>query len=182
MAESLETAYRPLLEAIAFAGRAHHGQLRKDGRTPYFSHVVRVCLILRHVFSIDDRLALMTAALHDTLEDTTTDYDDLLKHFGPEVAAWAAALSKDKRLPEPEREAAYVVQLAAAPWQVKVSKLADVFDNLMDSAHTQPAQRAKTFANARRYLDALRPNLPEQAARPWQLAAQLLAELDGGTP
>ena len=45
--ESLESNHRPLLEAIAFAARVHQGQLRKDGRTPYASHVFRVCLIVR---------------------------------------------------------------------------------------------------------------------------------------
>src|SRR5216683_2353929 len=102
---TLEQTYRPLLEAIAFATRAHQGQLRKDGRTPYVSHVFRVCLILRQVFGIDDSQALTAAVLHDTVEDTTTDFDDLEEKFGADVARWVAALSKDKRLPEKEREA-----------------------------------------------------------------------------
>src|SRR5262249_35830423 len=173
-----QAVYRPLLEAVAFAARAHQGQLRKDGETPYASHVFRVCLVLRHVFGIDDRQALMAAVLHDVIEDTTTDFDDLEERFGPEVAGWAAALCKDKRLPEHEREAAYVAQLAQAPWQVKAGKLADVFDNLMDSAHMRPAQRSRSFKNAHRYLNALRPNLPEALHRPWQLASQLLSEME----
>src|SRR5262245_10063319 len=132
MPESLEGTYRPLLEAVAFAGRAHHGQLRKDCRTPYASHVARAALITRHVFGIEDPQALMAAFLHDTLEDTKTDYDDLVEQFGVEVADWVAALSKDKRQPEDQREAAYCDQLSRAPWQVKVCKLADIFDNVMD--------------------------------------------------
>src|SRR5438309_11633272 len=98
MPDALGKTVRPLLEAVAFAARAHQGQLRKDGTTPYVSHVFRVCLVLRHVFGIDDRQALMAAALHDTLEDTNTDFDDLKDEFGEEVAAWVSALSKDKRL------------------------------------------------------------------------------------
>jgi guanosine-3',5'-bis(diphosphate) 3'-pyrophosphohydrolase len=177
MADTLENAYRPLLEAIGFAGRAHRGQLRKDGQTPYASHVFRVCFIARHVFGVDDRQVLTAAVLHDTIEDTTTDFDDVQEQFGAEVAGWVATLSKDKRQPEEPREDAYEAQLARAPWQVKVCKLADIFDNLMDSVHTAPKQRAKTFQRSRRYLDALRPDLPEQARRPWQLVSQLLDEL-----
>src|SRR2546421_13103378 len=109
-------AVRPLLDAIAFAARAHRHQLRKDGQTPYASHPFRVCLVTRHVFGIDDPQVLTAAVLHDTVEDTTTDYDDLREHFGQEVAGWVALLSKDKRQPEPEREAAYVEQLVHAPW------------------------------------------------------------------
>jgi guanosine-3',5'-bis(diphosphate) 3'-pyrophosphohydrolase len=168
-----------LLDAIAFAARAHRDQLRKDGETPYVSHVFRVCLIVRQVFGIDDLHVLTAAVLHDTVEDTTTDYDDVAERFGPEVAAWVAALSKDKRLPEPEREQAYVEQLQHAPWQVKVAKLADVFDNLLDSRHTRPDQQAKTCRNARRYLQALQTDLSKEARQPWNVVAELLAEVEG---
>src|SRR5439155_11258577 len=141
MAHDPANNVRPLLEAIAFAARAHQGKLRKDRVTPYASHVFRVCLVLRHVFGIDDRQALMAAALHDTIEDTDTDFDDLKETFGTDVAEWVAALSKDKRLPEGEREQAYAAALARAPWQVKACKLADVYDNVMDCVHTTPQQR-----------------------------------------
>src|SRR3954467_8940035 len=97
-------SYRTVLDAIAFAARAHRGQLRKDGQTPYVSHVFRVCLILHEVFAVADAEALTAAVLHDTVEDTTTDFDDLQKQFGAQVAGWVAALSKDKRRPEGERE------------------------------------------------------------------------------
>jgi (p)ppGpp synthase/HD superfamily hydrolase len=119
MAGTIKDNHATLLEAAAFAARAHRGQLRKDGETPYVSHVFRVCLILDNVFDIRDRQVLMTALLHDTVEDTTTDFDDLEEKFGAEVAEWVACLSKDKRLPESEREKAYMKQLAKAPWQAR---------------------------------------------------------------
>ena len=59
-------AVRPLLDAIAFAARAHRHQLRKDGQTPYASHPFRVCLVLRHVFGIDDPQVLTAAVLHES--------------------------------------------------------------------------------------------------------------------
>src|SRR6266702_1696056 len=96
--ESSQATNRLLLEAIAFAARAHQGQLRKDQRTPYVSHVFRVCLIVRQVFGVDDASVLTAAVLHDTIEDTTTDFDDLAERFGATVAGWVAILSKDKRL------------------------------------------------------------------------------------
>src|SRR5437667_9713105 len=108
MSESQKNGYAQVLEAAAFAARAHHGQLRKDGETPYVSHVFRVCLILGNVFGMDDCQLLTTALLHDTVEDTTTDFDDLEDRFGREVAQWVAYLSKDKRLPERAREKTYL--------------------------------------------------------------------------
>jgi guanosine-3',5'-bis(diphosphate) 3'-pyrophosphohydrolase len=176
---TLEQTYRPLLEAVSFAARAHHGQFRKDRHTPYASHPFRVCLVLRHVFGIDDPAVLTAAVLHDTIEDTTTDFDDLVAHFGPEVAGWVALLSKDKRAEEGPREEAYRQGLASAPWQVKVCKLGDVFDNLMDSPHTRPEQRQRTLARARSYLDALNDlSLPPPARKAYQTVEQLLEEME----
>jgi (p)ppGpp synthase/HD superfamily hydrolase len=178
-AKITEGAVRPLLEAIAFAARAHKDQLRKDNQTPYASHPFRVCMVVRNVFGIEEPQALIAAALHDTLEDTTTDFDDLEEQFGAEVARWVAILSKDKRLPEDQREKAYVEGLAQASWQVKACKLADVFDNLMDSVHGRPEGQARVFQNAHRYLDGLRPNLPEQVRQPWEIVKALLTEMEG---
>jgi guanosine-3',5'-bis(diphosphate) 3'-pyrophosphohydrolase len=121
-------------QAASFAARAHDGQHRKDGVTPYVAHPYRVAMTVRHVFGIDDEVALVAALLHDTIEDTTTDYDELLETFGREVADAVAALSKDMRLPEHLREPAYDKQLAAASWQARAVKLGDVFDNYCDSA------------------------------------------------
>ena len=60
---------------------------------------------------------------------------------------------KDMRLPEDRREAEYDRALAAAPWQAKLIKLADVYDNLADcrEAHhvakaAEKAQRALVLA------------------------------------
>jgi guanosine-3',5'-bis(diphosphate) 3'-pyrophosphohydrolase len=169
--------FRPILEAIAFAARAHKGQLRKDGETPYASHAFRVCLVLRALFGIDDSEALIAAVLHDTIEDTTTDFDDLRERFGPNVASWVATLSKDKRRVWDEREAVYEKQLAQAPWQVQVCKLADVFDNLMDLEHMPADKRGRSLKNAIRYLDALKSNLHERAQKPWQIVAALLEDI-----
>ncbi len=176
MSESLQAAYGQLLEAISFASRAHRHQIRKDGQTPYSAHVVRVCLIVRHVFGLDDPRALMAAALHDTIEDTNTDFDDLEKTFGREIAEWTAMLTKEKRRPEMEREEDYIVRLVQAPWQVKVCKLADIFDNMMDSAYLKPAERERTRKRSRQYLDALGASLPAEARTAFDIVERLFAE------
>jgi len=156
MVDSLNNDIAPMLAAAAFAARAHRGQLRKDGETPYASHVFRVCLVLQNVFEIHDRQMLMTALLHDTVEDTTTDFDDLAEKFGKEVAEWVAYLSKDKRLQEREREKAYMRQMSKAPWQVRACKLADMYDNLMDVGTLPAAKRQHTVERMSFYLECLR--------------------------
>jgi guanosine-3',5'-bis(diphosphate) 3'-pyrophosphohydrolase len=167
-----------VFDAIAFAARAHRHQLRKDGQTPYVSHVFRVCLVARHVFGVEDPNVLAAAVLHDTIEDTTTDYDDLIEHFGPDVARWVAALTKDMRLPETDREAAYLKQLIDADWPVHACKLADIYDNLNDSRHLSPAARARTFRRARQYLDALQANPKPETTNAAAIVEVRLAEFE----
>jgi guanosine-3',5'-bis(diphosphate) 3'-pyrophosphohydrolase len=174
----LDSALRSLLEAVAFASRAHQGQLRKDRQTPYASHVFRVCLVVRQVFGIDDPAVLTAAVLHDTIEDTTTDFDDVEEHFGREIAGWVALLSKDKRMPDDAREEAYRAGLASAPWQVKVCKLADLFDNLLDSRHLRPEQMARTLRRSATVLKVLDdPQLPPAARRAHDLVSHLWQDL-----
>jgi guanosine-3',5'-bis(diphosphate) 3'-pyrophosphohydrolase len=167
-------AYHDLLDAIALAARAHEGQLRKDGRTPYFSHVMRVCTIVRNIFGFDDPRMLTAAVLHDTIEDTTTDFDDIEEAFGPEIATWVALLSKDKRSPEGRRELDYINGLQGAPWQVQVCKLADIYDNLLDSAHLDRERRTHAFQRLQSYLQALETSAHPQTQEPLALAKQLL--------
>jgi guanosine-3',5'-bis(diphosphate) 3'-pyrophosphohydrolase len=127
--------------AASFAAQRHEGQYRKDDQTPYFAHPVRVALVVRHVFGEADETAIVAALLHDLIEDTTTDYDDLIGHFGKEVADCVAALTKDARLPEKDREEAYDRQLAKASWQARLVKLADVYDNFCDARNDQERQK-----------------------------------------
>ncbi len=164
-----------LFEAVSFAARAHRNQVRKDGQTPYFAHTARVCLVVRHVFGVDDGKVLAAALLHDTIEDTPTDYDDLAERFGNEVAGWVAVLTKDMRSPESEREAAYYHAIASAPWQVVVCKLADIYDNLTDSRQLATAARQKTLRRVSGYLDAMSAHLPPEAATAFALTAARLA-------
>jgi guanosine-3',5'-bis(diphosphate) 3'-pyrophosphohydrolase len=166
--------------AVAFATRAHQGQFRKDGKTPYASHVMRVCLVVRHVFGFDDPEMLCAALLHDTIEDTTTDRDDIDEHFGPTVGKWVAALTKNATLPFEEREAEYRSRLAAADWQVKACKLADIYDNMGDVKNFAPAGRRKNAEKSRKYIAAMRPTLPEQLLPALALVEARLAELAAG--
>lgn len=137
-------------EAASFAARAHRHQIRKDERTPYLAHPVRVALTVALVFGCTDETVMAAALLHDVIEDTTVDYDDVLAHFGPEVAGLVAALSKDPRLVESEREPRYDKRLDKADWRARLIKLADVYDNFSDAAGE--AAKLKLAEKARRAI------------------------------
>lgn len=122
--------------AAKLAAKSHRHQLRKDGATPYISHPMRVALTVLQVFGEHDEIVLAAALLHDVIEDTTCDYDDVVAACGTEVAAVVAALSKDKRIPEEEREQIYARQIGSADWRTRMVKLADVYDNLCDAVES----------------------------------------------
>ncbi len=137
--------------AMSFAARAHCHQIRKDGCTPYVAHPVRVAMTIRDVFGCADEATLAAALLHDTIEDTGTDFDDLLELAGLDVAVLVAAMTKDMRMPEAERETEYDRQLEASDWRARLLKLADVYDNLSDlPGRTRDASARRMIAKAER--------------------------------
>ncbi len=136
-------------KAASFATRCHRSQLRKDGKTPYIAHPFRVAMALRDVFGCDDEVAICCALLHDTIEDTATDYDDIHRRFGEQVADAVAAMTKNMLLREDLREPDYDARLASGPWQARLVKLADVYDNGHDMTKTmRPARHIERCERA----------------------------------
>lgn len=136
--------------AASFAARAHAGGLRKDGCTPYVAHPFRVAMTVRHVFGCEDEVAIAAALLHDTIEDTSADYDEIEEHFGTDVAECVSTLTKNKAMREEAREAEYDQRLSRAPWQARLVKLADVYDNAIDLTPRTRAQLHKSIRRCER--------------------------------
>jgi len=159
----LATPVQMMLRAASFAARKHMGQKRADGVTPYFSHVARVAFILTHVFGVRDEQLLAAAFLHDTLEDTATDYDEIEAEFGEEVADAVVLLTKNNMLPKRKREREYEQRLRHAPERVQIAKMADLYDNLSDRVTS--IKILKTTATAQRLLHAFGPGLRTRAGK-----------------
>src|SRR6185503_12971334 len=138
-----------LAAAEEFARHKHQHQFRRDSVTPYVEHPKAVMAILRDEFGVSDVDTLAAGLLHDTIEDTATDYDEVSERFGKRVADYVAALTKDKRLPEAKRERTYFAQLARAPLAVRLCKIADSLHNVRDS---DARHRPKAAKKARKLL------------------------------
>lgn len=162
-APKLADPLQRLLRAATFAARKHHGQMRADGAAPYFSHVVRVTLVLSQGFGVYDDDVLTAALLHDTVEDTATDYDEIAEQFGIRVADYVMLLTKNAMLPKKEREEDYEERLCSAPEIVKIAKMADLYDNLSDRLNS-PKLR-KTAETAERLLSRFAPLLKSERGR-----------------
>ncbi|SLN21587.1 GTP pyrophosphokinase rsh [Roseivivax jejudonensis] len=83
-AEMIRTAY-------AYGERMHAGQVRQSGE-PYFTHPVAVAAILTEQ-QLDDA-TIVTALLHDTIEDTKSTYQEISVTFGDEVATLVDGVTK----------------------------------------------------------------------------------------
>ncbi|MES2729012.1 MAG: bifunctional (p)ppGpp synthetase/guanosine-3',5'-bis(diphosphate) 3'-pyrophosphohydrolase [Pseudomonadota bacterium] len=90
-------AYNPaadgekIIEAVEFAKVKHAGQVRSSGE-PYYTHPLEVAGILADMRM--DPATILTAILHDTLEDTDTTPDELEKKFGKDVLMLVNGVSK----------------------------------------------------------------------------------------
>ena len=77
--------------AYAYGMKMHEGQFRKSGE-PYFSHPVAVAAILTEQ-RLDDA-TIVTALLHDTIEDTRSTYAEIAQMFGDEIAELVDGVTK----------------------------------------------------------------------------------------
>ncbi|KGJ07236.1 GTP pyrophosphokinase [Paracoccus sphaerophysae] len=70
-------------QAYDYGRRMHEGQFRHSGE-PYFTHPVAVAAILTEM-RLDDA-TIVTALLHDTIEDTRSTWTDVAQLFGRDIA------------------------------------------------------------------------------------------------
>lgn len=145
-----------MIGAAKFAALSHFGQTRKDGRTPYINHPVRVALILKRS-GITDAYVLQAALLHDTIEDTGVTAADLDHRFGAAVAALVLEVSDDKILPKAERKRLQL--LAPFSRGAALIKVADKTVNLQDIVNSPPpwprARKLAYFEHSRALVDRL---------------------------
>jgi GTP pyrophosphokinase/guanosine-3',5'-bis(diphosphate) 3'-pyrophosphohydrolase len=86
-----KTNEKLIRKAFAYGEKMHDGQFRQSGE-PYFSHPVAVAAILTEM-QLDDA-TIVTALLHDTIEDTRSTYSEISKTFGREVAELVDGVTK----------------------------------------------------------------------------------------
>jgi GTP diphosphokinase / guanosine-3',5'-bis(diphosphate) 3'-diphosphatase len=137
-------ALAALLAAIEFAARKHSTQRRKDVEaSPYINHPVAVANLLANEGGVDDLVTLQAAILHDTIEDTDTTYEELVEHFGREVADVVAEVTDDKEVEKQDRKRQQVEHAAHKSVRAARVKIADKTCNLRDIVGSPPAKWTK---------------------------------------
>jgi GTP diphosphokinase / guanosine-3',5'-bis(diphosphate) 3'-diphosphatase len=150
-----------VLHALEFAAVKHRDQRRKDqAASPYINHPLAVVTLLWD-HGVRDRVPLLAAILHDTIEDTGTTREELVAAFGEDVAACVCEVTDDKSLHKDVRKENQVEHAPHLTTHAKLVKLADKTANLRDMndspPHTWPPERrAAYYVWAHRVVAGLR--------------------------
>ena len=122
-----------LNRAYVYTVQKHGSQKRASG-DPYFSHPVEVAGLMTELKL--DQETIITALLHDTVEDTLATIEDIERLFGPDVARLVdgvTKLSKIEAMTESERAAENLRKFLLAmseDLRVLLVKLADRLHNM----------------------------------------------------
>src|ERR671931_233794 len=146
-----------LTRAFRFAAAAHEGQQRRSGEA-FIHHpwgVAKICAQLRL-----DEQTLAAALLHDVVEDTGTELDEVRSEFGDEITRLVDGVTKLTRVQFQSREQAEaenyrkMVVAMAEDERVILIKLADRLHNLRQIEYLG---KQKQLQKARETLEVYAP-------------------------
>ncbi len=142
--------------AMDFAEQMHKGQIRKGDKQPYVIHPKAVYRILQS-FKVNDKVLLVAAWLHDTIEDTSATYNIIKKKFNKEVANLVKQLSSDKKGIEREGKEVYLLKkMLKMDKNALTLKLADRLHNVSDIMIMPKKNSEKTYSQTTYILQGLR--------------------------
>ncbi|QUJ75758.1 bifunctional (p)ppGpp synthetase/guanosine-3',5'-bis(diphosphate) 3'-pyrophosphohydrolase [Sulfitobacter albidus] len=151
------TNERLIRAAYAYGDLMHTGQTRHSGE-PYFTHPVAVAAILAEQ-QLDDA-TLITALLHDTIEDTPASYAEVAELFSEEVAELVDGVTKltNLQLNSTETKQAEnfrkLFMAMSKDLRVILVKLADRLHNMRTIKAMRPAKQVQ---KARETMDIFAP-------------------------
>ncbi len=146
-----------IAEAFAYGEEMHDGQFRHSGE-PYFTHPVAVAALLTEQ-RLDDA-TIITALLHDTIEDTKASYEEVAHRFGDEVAELVDGVTKLTNLQLSSRETKQaenfrkLFMAMSKDLRVILVKLADRLHNMRTIKAMRPEKQAQ---KARETMDIYAP-------------------------
>ncbi|MBE5074697.1 bifunctional (p)ppGpp synthetase/guanosine-3',5'-bis(diphosphate) 3'-pyrophosphohydrolase [Erythrobacteraceae bacterium E2-1 Yellow Sea] len=165
-----------LNRAYVYTVQKHGTQLRASG-DPYFSHPVEVAGLMTDLQL--DQETIITALLHDTVEDTLATIEDIENNFGTEVAQLVdgvTKLSKIEAMPEDERAAENLRKFLLAMSEdirVLLVKLADRLHNMRTLHFIKSPEKRQRIA--RETMDIYAPLAERVGMYEYMREMQLLA-------
>lgn len=143
--------------AYLFASDRHRGRIRMSG-DPYILHAVEVARILTDLRL--DTQTLAAGLLHDTVEDTSTQWKELEVRFGSDIAQIVDGVTKISMIHLQSREQRHIdsfrkmLLAIAKDVRVLLVKFADRLHNMRTLEYLPPERRVRI---ARETLDVYAP-------------------------
>jgi len=131
-----------------------------DSATQYSKHLEDVVNRLKSLGVVDEEI-LCAGWLHDVMDVTDTNFDDLFEQFGSRIAVLVSSISKDKTLSRKQQETVFVKQLKESSFDSKLILLCDVSANLSDlKNHTSSkSKKLRLIRQKRHYLTIIKNDL-----------------------
>ena len=154
-----------------------HGTQKRASGDPYFSHPVEVAGLMTELKL--DQETIITALLHDTVEDTLATTEEIERLFGPEVARLVdgvTKLSKIEVMSESERAAENLRKFLLAMSEdirVLLVKLADRLHNMRTLHFIKSEEKRRRIA--RETMDIYAPLAERVGMYEYMREMQLLA-------
>ena len=163
---STEPPLGKIMRTLSFAAAKHRDHRRKSVQaSPYINHPIALAEILAGEVGITDPAVICAALLHDTIEDTETTYDELVSHFGLEVADIVMDVTDEKKGSVGERKQRQVDHAASTSGKARLVKLADKIADLRKMARSPPTswdirRTQEYFDRAAHVVDQIRGTHP----------------------
>jgi guanosine-3',5'-bis(diphosphate) 3'-pyrophosphohydrolase len=148
-------------KAMAFAGEKHAEQKVPSSQANYLLHISNVAMEVlfahSHTQNFELDFAIQLAILHDTIEDTSTDWKELKELFGERIADGVRALTKsDAFSTKAEKMADSLQRINQLEKEVGIVKLADRITNLQNPPeHWNPEKIIAYHAEAKTIFHSL---------------------------
>ena len=146
------------LKALNYAAAAH-GEQKTPKDLPYLTHLTSVAMEMMHscikgeLKEEDTDFAITVALLHDTLEDTSVSFDDLMNDFDEKVASAVDALTKDETIENKKHQMSESInRLLTQDYIVQSVKLADRITNLQEPPKSWDSKKIYAYYEESKFI------------------------------
>lgn len=139
-------------DTLKFAAEKHADQKVPGTNSNYLLHISNVAMEVLIAYSVeksfDISFAIQVAILHDTIEDTSTDFLELEQNFGTRVAKAVDALTKNDNLnSKREKIQDSLNRINELEDEVGLVKIADRITNLQKPPTTWNQEKINNYYN-----------------------------------
>lgn len=173
--------FAQIRSAFEFAEKAHEGQRRKSGE-PYIIHPLAVAQIVAEELKLDSE-SIEAALLHDVIEDTGTNHEQLAKLFSPTIADLVEGVSKLTRIQYATKEDEQMENLRkmliamSKDIRVILIKISDRLHNMRTMEYQSPAKQKQKSLETMEIYAPIAHRLGMQRMK-WELEDLSLKYLD----